>query len=240
MDRTLKIWNWRTGECLRTLTGHEGAVTCLAAERNILVSGSADSTVRVWNFDTGTVVPLLDHTEWVNRVIIWSPEDSCRTSPTSFLRKSPTPTTAPDSSLKLLFSSSDDGTIRVWDLNQMICLRVLEGHVAQVQALQILTVPIAHRPEFPARFPSDTVGSTDGHSTIGFFEGEGPIISANTYSGFVSARDYPIGAGWPVPSASSADSNHLTPINFEHVKPLVISVRFFLLETCLCANERLF
>lgn len=55
MDKTLKVWSWRTGECIRTLEGHRDAVICLTAERNLLVSGSADSTIRVWNFETGSV-----------------------------------------------------------------------------------------------------------------------------------------------------------------------------------------
>jgi len=38
----------------------------------------------------------------------------------------------------MLFSASDDGTIRLWDLTQRTCVRQLTGHVGQVQSLQLL------------------------------------------------------------------------------------------------------
>lgn len=39
-----------TGECRDTLQGHRSAVTCLAlaADGQLLVSGSKDSTIRTW------------------------------------------------------------------------------------------------------------------------------------------------------------------------------------------------
>ena len=50
----------------------------------------------------------------------------------------------PDTGIKLLFSASDDGTVRVWDLRTNACVRVLEGHVAQVQSLQVITIDETH------------------------------------------------------------------------------------------------
>lgn len=150
MDSTLKIWNWRTGECMRTLRGHRDAVICLTYDKQLLVSGSGDSTIRVWDFGTGEVYSLRGHSEWVNSVALWdSKSDGCE--PTSAGGTSlgadavgapiSNPELAKQSAMgKYLFSASDDATIRVWDLYTRNCVRVLSGHVAQVQSLKIYIV----------------------------------------------------------------------------------------------------
>lgn len=59
--------NWRKGTCsTKVLTGHEDAITCLQVEEAlphpdfpILMTGSWDRTVRIWNLDTGAQVGLL-------------------------------------------------------------------------------------------------------------------------------------------------------------------------------------
>ncbi|GAA6005490.1 hypothetical protein JCM11491_003659 [Sporobolomyces phaffii] len=146
MDSTLKIWNWRTGECMRTLRGHRDAVICLTYDKQLLVSGSGDSTIRVWDFGTGEVYTLRGHSEWVNSVALWdSKADGCDPSPNATGEVgAPTsnPELAKQSNMgKYLFSASDDATVRVWDLYSRTCVRVLSGHVAQVQSLKVFVVP---------------------------------------------------------------------------------------------------
>lgn len=57
-DQKIKVWNASTGECIRTLTGHEDLVRALAFDprRGRLVSGSYDRTVKVWDLRTGKMV----------------------------------------------------------------------------------------------------------------------------------------------------------------------------------------
>jgi len=43
------------------LTGHTGSVLCLQFAENIIMSGSSDHTVRVWNIDTGVTINTLVH-----------------------------------------------------------------------------------------------------------------------------------------------------------------------------------
>lgn len=125
MDSTLKIWSWRTGECIRTLTGHRDAVVCLNFDKNVLVSGSADSTIKIWDFTTAECFTLRGHREWVNQVRIWSPESDSCSAPSSgtasvavadSLGASASRAASPKPAIKLLFSASDDGTVKVWDL----------------------------------------------------------------------------------------------------------------------------
>jgi F-box/WD-40 domain protein MET30 len=40
----------------------------------------------------------------------------------------------------MLFSGSDDGSIRLWDLGKRECVMVFEGHVGQVQSMKLLYV----------------------------------------------------------------------------------------------------
>jgi F-box and WD-40 domain protein MET30 len=114
LDGTLKVWNWRTGECLSTYRGHDGGVIGLHFDGDLLVSASVDKTIRIWNFRDKSIFTLRGHTDWVNSVKI-------------------------DSTSRTLFSASDDLTIRLWDLDTRKCLRVLKGHVGQVQ--QIVPLP---------------------------------------------------------------------------------------------------
>jgi WD40 repeat protein len=48
--RTVRLWTPQDGRAVKTLKGHRGAVTCLAADPTgaLLASGAADGTVRLW------------------------------------------------------------------------------------------------------------------------------------------------------------------------------------------------
>ncbi|NJR67059.1 MAG: hypothetical protein HC772_19885, partial [Leptolyngbyaceae cyanobacterium CRU_2_3] len=54
-DQTLKLWDWRTGQCLKTWTGHQGWVKSIAfsPNGNQLATGSFEHTVKVWDVETG-------------------------------------------------------------------------------------------------------------------------------------------------------------------------------------------
>jgi F-box/WD-40 domain protein MET30 len=108
MDQTLKIWNWQTGKLIRTLEGHTGGVLSLHFNSRLMASGSTDHTIRVWNFSAGECCTLTGHTEWVNSV--------------RFCQEG-----------AMLVSAGDDSTIRLWDVQKRTCVRVLNGHVGQVQ-----------------------------------------------------------------------------------------------------------
>lgn len=134
MDHTIRVWNWRKGECIRTLEGHTEGVVCLDFDANILASGSADTTVKIWNFCTGEAFTLRGHCDWVNAVRLWDVHGSASSPPDSC------PSTLKIETGKMLFSASDDGAIRLWDLAKRTCVRQFIGHVGQVQSLRILDV----------------------------------------------------------------------------------------------------
>lgn len=49
-DKTIKLWNWKEGQLLKTLTGHEGYVSSLAFTEDgaTLASASKDKTIKIW------------------------------------------------------------------------------------------------------------------------------------------------------------------------------------------------
>ena len=122
-DQNVRLWNLSAGECLQTLQGHTNRVWSVAfapkqvvsAHRNnsdfdqaILATGSADCTIKLWNYKTGKCLhTLLGHTSWV-----WS---------ISFSLDG-----------QYLVSTSYDHTIKIWDVNTGKCLRTLLEHTASV------------------------------------------------------------------------------------------------------------
>lgn len=61
-DKTIKLWNAKTGECLHTIEGYRDEVHCVAFDptSRILASGSADQTVKMWEATSGRLLRTLE------------------------------------------------------------------------------------------------------------------------------------------------------------------------------------
>jgi WD40 repeat protein len=91
-DKTVKLWDARSGKLLRTFEGHHSPVWSVAfdPQGGTLASGSGDNTVKLWEARSGKLLRTLEgHTGHVNHVAF-----------------------SPDG--RLLASKSDDQTIRLW------------------------------------------------------------------------------------------------------------------------------
>lgn len=119
-DSTLKVWrlpdpvrdepfstyNPANPWFMHTLTGHTQSVRAIAARGNLLVSGSYDNTMRLWNIETGRLIHLMEgHTQRVYSVVLDIDNRRC-------------------------MSGSMDSTVRIWSLDDGSCLNVLEGKMA--------------------------------------------------------------------------------------------------------------
>jgi len=109
--------NWRRGRCTtRTLTGHTDGVMCLQFSESlphpffpVLISGSYDCTVRVWDMETGDQLHCLKgHTLPVRALQF----DEAK-----------------------LITGSMDCTLKVWDWRVGKCIRTFTGHSKGVVCL---------------------------------------------------------------------------------------------------------
>ena len=113
-DNTIKIWDFKSGICVRTLEGHTQRVsTCaITPDGRHLVSGSHDGTLKVWDLNSGACLRTVEERSLVS---------TCAVTPDS----------------RHLVSGSMDSTLKVWDLNSGACLRILKGHTYPVEACAI-------------------------------------------------------------------------------------------------------
>ncbi|MFH1197783.1 MAG: NB-ARC domain-containing protein [bacterium] len=115
-DKTLRVWEIESSECLRTLEGHTDTVSSVSItpDGKRAVSGSWDKTLRVWDIESGECLRTLEgHTDDVSSLSI-----------------------TPDG--KRAVSGSWDKTLRVWDIEIGECLRTLEGHTGTVSSVSII------------------------------------------------------------------------------------------------------
>jgi WD40 repeat protein len=61
LDTTAKTWSVESGDCLHTMKGHTGPITCMATDPSgrLLFTGSADHDIRSWEVSTGQLIKIL-------------------------------------------------------------------------------------------------------------------------------------------------------------------------------------
>lgn len=70
-DTTVRLWDLRTGQCLRVMEGHTSTIWSVAvsADGRLALSASYDRTVRLWEIETGRCLAVLrGHTQSVREV----------------------------------------------------------------------------------------------------------------------------------------------------------------------------
>lgn len=109
-ERLVVEFNWRRGKYQQVvLNGHKGAITSLFIDEHLLMTGSEDKTIRLWNLETGETLRVLSgHTDAVKAVQF--DETKC-------------------------ISGSLDKTLRIWNYNTGECVRTLQGHTDGVLSL---------------------------------------------------------------------------------------------------------
>ena len=108
-NHAIGVWNGTTHECLTTLPGHTGAVSCLVQAGDRLYSGAEDGTIRVWDLNTHECLSCLrEHEATIKCLMVKDGK---------------------------LFTGSSDNTIRVWELETFKCCGTLKNHQGPLTTL---------------------------------------------------------------------------------------------------------
>jgi len=109
-DRFKVGTNWKYGRCsTKTVSGHKNGVMCLQFDDNILATGSYDSTIMIWDIETGECIRTLrGHTSGIRALQFDG---------------------------KKLISGSLDRTLRVWNWRTGECVANYGGHTEGIIAL---------------------------------------------------------------------------------------------------------
>src|SRR5258706_16315515 len=108
-----KLWSWPAPPL--EWTGHAEPIrsVCYSPSGTRVASGSYDTTIRIWDGESGTVIgePLTGHTGGLHSVA-YSPDG------------------------QHIISGSDDGTIRIWDAETGTAVgSPLRGHAGKVSSV---------------------------------------------------------------------------------------------------------
>jgi WD40 repeat protein/serine/threonine protein kinase len=145
--RTLKLWDLETGECLRTFPEHNGGVdsvcmrepnvtsVCMSADGSYALSGSEDETLKLWNLETGEclrafsgcTVKVSGYYSSTRLVSCMNADGRLALSGSEDKTFNLLPPMI-DYGGKSLLSDSEDGTLKLWNLETGQCLRTFPGH----------------------------------------------------------------------------------------------------------------
>lgn len=122
-DKTIKIWDFQTAACTRTLVGHTQYVMTLKVKGkrksdrlvnssgNYLFSGSWDKTIRQWELNSGSCIRTFDgHGQGIYALKL---------------------------SGKVIVSCSGDNSLKIWNSETGECVQTLVGHRRHVMSLKI-------------------------------------------------------------------------------------------------------
>ncbi|XP_046575724.1 uncharacterized protein LOC124283744 [Haliotis rubra] len=111
LDRSIRVWDIRSGRSLHKFYGPKGGVRCLQFDDDILVTGSWDMVIMVWDMRLFTHrASLPGHKGCV----------SCLQFNHDYI-----------------LSGSHDGTVRVWNRRDFYCISVLALHRGAINSLRL-------------------------------------------------------------------------------------------------------
>ena len=110
-DRTVRVWDARSGAELRVLRGHtaETHAVAFSPDGGQLASAGNDDAIRLWNVASGELLRSLAGHKGSVRHLAFSPDGT------------------------RLASASYDDTIRIWDVASGAEVRLLKGHANRVK-----------------------------------------------------------------------------------------------------------
>jgi len=112
-DKTIRLWDAETGECLRTIKGHTRLICSVAfnPEGGSVASGSDDATIKLWDAATGRLVRTIEDPSAIINGVAFAPTG------------------------QTLASGLGDAKLKLWEVASGRLLATLEGHTAAVTSV---------------------------------------------------------------------------------------------------------
>jgi WD40 repeat protein len=116
-DKTIKIWQLKTGNCLSTIRAHNSWVSSLQydPQYNMLISGSWDSTIKLWNIETMNNILTLNSQ---NGNYIYCVRSNLKDGE--------------------VLAGTEFKTIDIWDINRGIISNSFIGHLERINNLKYI------------------------------------------------------------------------------------------------------
>ncbi|KAJ3331124.1 hypothetical protein HDU76_004033 [Blyttiomyces sp. JEL0837] len=105
-DKTVRVWDLRTGKEMRRFEGHKVLATCVcfSYDGKFVVSGSGDKTIRLWDIATGKELKKFEGNSKAVSCVDISRDG------------------------KWIVSGGDDKTVRIWDVELGVEVKRFDGH----------------------------------------------------------------------------------------------------------------
>lgn len=101
-----------TGEEVQTLAGHTKPISALVARKGLLVSASADGTVRKWNTDTGKAIATINHAAAISSLAV-------------------------SADGAMIISAGADNNVKIWNAADNSAIATLAGHTSPVLSVSL-------------------------------------------------------------------------------------------------------
>ena len=127
-DRRVRVWDMETGKCTHIFTGHTSTIRCLLITKGpepLIITGSRDSTLRVWRLPDPKNVQEHYHGSGENPFFVHSLVGH-RQSVRAIAYHNDT-----------VVSGSYDNTVRSWDIKTGRMIHLMEGHTQKVYSVVI-------------------------------------------------------------------------------------------------------
>ncbi|MDX4026066.1 caspase family protein [Aliarcobacter skirrowii] len=114
-DKTVRLWDFKSGKLLKTLNGHSNSVNSvtISSDNRYIVSGSSDKTVKLWDISSGNFLKTFsEHLSSVNSIAISNDN-------------------------RYIISGSWDNTVKLWDVNSGKLLKTFRGHYSTIYSVAI-------------------------------------------------------------------------------------------------------
>ena len=147
-DKSIKIWDLETGECLKTLNDHKHCVTSiLIIPNNKFITGYVDGIIKIWDLNSFVCLNTLRNTASVyalcqisdNQIAFGCHNGSITIFDLNSLANVKS-IKAHQSHIRYLLSfdktrliSSSEDEIKIWSLETYECINILEGHTDMVR-----------------------------------------------------------------------------------------------------------